>query len=175
MIDVAGTMAKSAAVSGLLRRRGLPSSIGEAIAMLAGTIRDHKHLEQLLTSCSGEERTMLYESVRPHLRFVAKPLDVYISHVAEKAEREQWPVMVDGKLTEFKSAQDVATTQKGIANVLKQKTLKLVCFRCTKWEEFPQIGNETAVDVSIKARKVGWVYNVTTHTETCPKCAELYA
>lgn len=168
-------MSKSVAVSGLLKRRGLPASIGEAIAMLAGTIRDHKHLEQLLTSCSGEERAMLYESVRPHLKFIAKPLDVYISHVAHKAEREQWPVMIDGKMTEFRSAQDVATANKGIADAVKQKTLTLVCGRCTQREEFPQIGKETAVDVVIKARKLGWVYNVTTHTETCPKCAELYA
>lgn len=175
MIDISATMMKSAAVGQMLRRRGLPSDIGSAIALLAGTIRDHKHFEQLLTSCSGEERQMLYDSVRPHLRFIPKPLDVYISSVSSKAEREQWPVMIDGTMKKFKSAQDVSTVNRSIADAVKEKTLTLVCVRCTAKEEFPQIGKETAVDVIIKARKSGWKYNIVQKTEHCPKCAEMYA
>lgn len=168
VIDFAKVGKELNAVTGLLRRRGLPTNINDAIKMLAGTIRDHKHLETILTSCPPEDRHDLYESIRPHLKFFAWPLDRYVASAGQRAEREQWHVMgEDGKLQEFKPAHDVATAQKMLAAQLAARTLTLTCAKCTKEEKFHQIGEETAVAVRMKALQAGWIL---VPEVICPKC-----
>jgi hypothetical protein len=176
MIDLAKTRKEAGMVGAMLKRRGLPTDIGEAIKVLARTIRDDKHLENLLTSTPPEDRNDLYESVKPHLRFIPKPLDVYVSRVGQRAEREKWPTLdADGRLHEFRSARDVSTVQKLIAAELAKRTLTLVCAKCLKQEVFHQVGEETNVDVILKARKAGWVHDYLSEParEICPKCPTL--
>ena len=168
VIDLAKQGKTLEAVQTMLRRRGLPTNIGEANAMLAKQIRDHKHLETILTSCSPEERNMLYETVRPHLKFVPLALDQYVSRAGERAEREQWHVLDEkGQMQEFKPAQDVATAEKAIAKTIQLRTLVLICHKCRAEEQFAQLGAETQVAVRIKALKKGWTL---APQIVCPKC-----
>jgi len=119
VIDFGRLTQQSSFVKGILRRAGLPSDIGEAIAALAKTIRDHKHFETQLTSTDAESRQMLYDALRPHLRFEAKPLDVYVASAGQMAEREQLPVLGEGgKLLPFRPAQDVMTAVLSISSAI---------------------------------------------------------
>lgn len=170
IVDLAKTGSEASFVRKALKKFGLPSDIGGAIAALAFMVRDHKHLENLLTGIGPEERQMVYDSIVPHLRFKARPLDVYVSNVGQRAEREQWPVLEDGKFKEFKPAQDLSTVQKHINAEIAKKLLILTCSKCTCEETFFQIGEETRVDTILKARKAGWVYDLVNQKEICPKC-----
>lgn len=59
-----------------------------------GTLyKTHESFRGLLMSTRPAERRIAYEAIRPHLCFVAKPLDVYEREIHEKAEREQWDVI----------------------------------------------------------------------------------
>lgn len=171
IVDLQKTASEASFVAKALKKFGLSTDLGAAIAALAQTIRDHKHFESLLTSADPSERQMLYDSVLPHLRFKAKPLDVYVANAGRRAEREQWPVQgPDGKLHEFRPATDVASI--AIAQDMAKHTLVLECSKCTREERFCSVGQETPVDVIIKARKAGWVYDNISDPprEICPKC-----
>lgn len=154
-----------------LAKFGISLNINEAIAQLASTIRDHAHLQRLVTETEPSMRQSFYDSVRPHLKFRAKPMDVYISDAKQMAEREQLPVLQpDGTLQAFKPTQDVATAQKAMAKAIADRNLTLTCSKCTKEETFYCVGAETPVAVIMKARRVGWVYNPVSLTEQCPDC-----
>lgn len=176
-IDLRANQNEAAFVQKALRHFGLPSSIGEAIAGLAKTIRDHVHFERLLTETDGADRQELYDSVVPHLRFSAKPLDVYISDAKHRAERERWPTLgADGQLHPFKPAADVKSIEKAAEDAivadLAARTLTLVCSKCTRIGTFVGIEGETPVQVVMKAREAGWIYDYlsTPTREICPKC-----
>lgn len=177
LVDLGASRNEGNFIESMLKRRGLALDISGAIAFLASTIRDHKHLETLLTSCDGEERQMLYEGVKPHLRFPAKPLDWYVSRAGQRAEAEQWPTLAEnGEFCEFKPACDVSTIEKhaqeAIAADLANRTLTLTCSKCTRQQSFVGVEKETPADVILKARKAGWVhdYLATPAREICPKC-----
>lgn len=167
-IDLRASQLEAGFLKKALRTRGLPEDFGQAIAFLAGQIRDHDHLAQMLTSMEAADRVDFLESVRPHLKFRAKPLDVYVSAMGQRAEREQWPTQgPDGKLKAFKPAVDVATAEKAIANALAERHLTLTCSKCLTFDSFPMIGLETAVDVRRKALAAGWTLHP---QEICPTC-----
>lgn len=177
VVDLAATRQEAGFIGKLLKRCGLPTDLGAAIAALAGTIRDHKHFENLLTSVSAADRQDMYDAIKPHLRFRAKPLDVYIAGVGQRAEREQWPTVApDGSLKAFKPALDVASIKKDVENMIAaqmaKRTLTLFCTKCTAQESFHAIGEETRVAVVMRARKAGWIYDYTVDPgrEICPKC-----
>lgn len=177
VIDLASTAKEAGFVRKALQRFGLPMDFGAAIAALASTIRDHQHFETVLTSCDPEERQMLYDSCRAHLKFAAKPLDVYVASAGRMAEAMQLPVIdAEGKLHEFAPAQDVSSVEKSAQDSLSaemaRRTLVLVCSKCTRQEKFVGIGEETPLDVILKARKAGWVYDYIANParEICPKC-----
>lgn len=175
VIDFAKQEREAKDVKGLLKRRGLPSDFGSAIQMLAGTIRDHKHLEVLLTSCGPEERQLLYDGIRAHLRFTPKALDQYVASAGQMAERQKLPVIApDGSLHAFQPARDVSSAvqdaENAIAAGLAKRILTVTCSKCAAEAQFPQIGDETRVAVVIKARKAGWVYDPVGDCEICPDC-----
>ena len=157
---------------------GLPRDMGAALRSLAGDyIRDHDHLATLLTEAAPEDRLETYEALRPHLKFAAHPLDWYVARAKEMAERQKLPVLLpDGKLAEFRPAQDISTTQKQVEGILQQalaaKTLILRCSKCTQVEKFFGTDGETKVDVIIRARRKGWIYDGRgkTPVEICPEC-----
>jgi len=168
VIDLKQSQNSKAFVERQLRRFGI-GSINDAIASLARTIRDHKHLETFLTSIESlVDRQEVYDSIRPHLRFEPWPLDRYVASANRMAEREQLPVLgEDGKLHPFKPAQDVKTVENVLAAAIAKKKLTLTCSRCEKQEEFFQVGLETEVDVRKKALKAGWLLFP---EQKCPKC-----
>src|ERR1700719_3754797 len=61
-------------------------------AQIATLYRTHDAFRGLLMSTHPEQRRIAYDSLRPHLSFVPKPLDVYERETKERAEREQWDV-----------------------------------------------------------------------------------
>ena len=60
---------------------------------IATLYTSHESFRGLLMSTQPKERRTAYEALRPHLSFMAKPLDVYEREIHEKAEREQWDVI----------------------------------------------------------------------------------
>lgn len=134
---------------------------------LAPSIRDHKDLETKLTSAPPHLRTIIYEAVRPFLKFQARPLDKYIVSAKQMAERERLPTLdVSGNLHEFRAV------EVGLAAAVATKTLTLVCGKCTREDKFYAIGQETNVDVIMKARMEGWIHDLTVFPprEICPGC-----
>ena len=134
---------------------------------LAPSIRDHKDFSTKLTSAPPHLRTIIYECCKPFLKFEARPLDRYISMAQEMAEREKLPTMdANGNLHEFQAV------EVGLAKSVATKTLTLVCHKCTREQEFHAVGNETNVDVVLKARAAGWIYNhlASPPHEICPDC-----
>lgn len=137
------------------------------LQLLAPKIRDHKDLETKLTSAPPSLRTIIYEIVKPCLKFKAHPLDKYVARAGEMAEREQLPILdAQGNLHDFRVA------EKAIAAELATLELTLVCSKCTKAEKFFAVGRETNVDVVVKARAAGWIYDYTVkpEVEICPDC-----
>lgn len=176
VVDLGKVQKETAFIKKALKHFGLPSTVGEAIAALARTIRDHKHMETLLTETLPEDRQDFYDAIRPHLRFQAKPLDVYVSGAGQMAEREQLPTMdAQGMLHPFKPSADVKSLEKHAGEILAQaiakRTLTVTCHKCLAQEQFYQVGDETEVGVMIRVRAAGWVYDAHRETETCPKCS----
>lgn len=164
---------EAAFLKGTLRRHGLPTDFRVCIAQLAKTIRDHAHFERLLTSAEPDFRLDFYETVRPHLKFEAWPLDRYVASAGQKAEREQLPVMgSDGKLQHFHKPEIIVDAEAAIANSLAKRALTLTCSKCTFEQTFYAIGEETNVDVILKARAAGWIYDylASAPVEICPSC-----
>jgi len=134
---------------------------------LAPRIRDHKDLETKLTSAPPHLRTIIYEAVKPFLKFKAKPLDKYVVSAKQMAERERLPTMDEnGNLHEFRSI------EVGLAADVATKTLTLICSKCTREDKYYAIGKETNVDVIMKARLDGWVHDFRQMpaVEVCPDC-----
>ncbi len=146
------------------------------LARLAPTVRDHKHLEALLTSAPPELRQTIYDTLKPNLLFQAKPLDVYVASAGQRAEREQWPVLDSaGNLLPFKPASDVKSIEKSaekmMAATLAKNTLTLTCKKCTRRDAYHEVGDETHLAVLIRARGEGWRYDSVAGTESCPDCS----
>ena len=95
-------------INNFLGRRGLatlddPRGLVQQIGYL---VQDHDHLRSMLIRCEPEHRRDMYESLKPYLRFEARPLDVYIAEGQQDAERRQLPTIgEDGQLVPFKPAE----------------------------------------------------------------------
>src|SRR5215472_14910034 len=89
------------AINRMLASHGLGRLEDGAVLMaqLGFLVEDHEHLRSLLARCEPENRSAMYDSLRPYLRLAAKPLDVYIAESAEKAAREDLPTIdAEGKI-----------------------------------------------------------------------------
>jgi len=134
---------------------------------LAPSIRDHKDFETKLTSAPPHLRTIIYEACKPFLKFEARPLDRYVASAGRMAEREKLPTMDEhGNLHEFQAV------EVGLLSEVATKALTLVCHKCTREDKFFAVGKETNVDVIMKARVGGWIYNYLADPphEICPNC-----
>lgn len=147
---------------------------------IAKKVTDHDHFRQLLTRWEPGERQIIYETLRPHLKFRPKPLDVYLMEAKDLAERKQLPtIAADGTLSEYKSPEvglrkiagsaileDIETSRSG------GRKLFVTCAKCTKQEAFT---GTTLVDAATHARTAGWKYQEVDGkpTETCPECSTL--
>jgi hypothetical protein len=135
-------------------------------AQIATLYKTHDSFRGLLMSTKPQERRIAYEAIRPHLCFVAKPLDVYEREIHEKAEREQWdvihkdnphwpqPFKVSEIETDEYKLQKIA--QEAIEATEWEKAkglLELVCTKCTLAAAFPAQHRKEAVKA---AHDAGW-------------------
>lgn len=135
-------------------------------AQIATLYRTHDSFRGLLMSTRPAERRIAYEAIRPHLCFVAKPLDVYEREIHEKAEREQWDVIhkdnphwpqpfkvgeVESEEYKLeKAAQDAIEADK---HAKAKGVVSLICTHCTVLEQFPANTRKAALK---KAHEEGW-------------------
>lgn len=139
------------------------------LQFLAKGIEDHEKFRKVLVTTDPELRKDAYETLRPMLKFRAKPLDVYIMESAQQAERERLAVVdptAPGGYREFtpaRNAIDAEQIEKRIP--VTQRWGMLLCRKCTRTEQF--LG-DTTVDCRIAAVKAGWVYEG--ETWVCQKC-----
>lgn len=146
---------------------------GPMVQQMGFCVRDHEHFRQMLTACDGLERANMYNALRPHLRFEAKPLDVYLSEAGDLAERKQLPIQTpEGKLVPY-NAPVIESEEYLIEKMLYQKLMEfhltLLCRKCTKVEQFH--GGRKA-DAIQDARNAGWAYEEVDGKsgEICPEC-----
>ena len=146
------------------------------LAQLGFLVQDHEHLRSLLVRCEPENRSSMYDSLKPYLRFEARPLDVYIAESARRAEVQKLPTIdVEGHLTWHESAltpavSDTAAAQDVVNQAMAKCQLVVTCRSCTKQAAFT---GDTKADAVLNARLAGWVYYVDangTEQEVCPEC-----
>jgi len=173
-----------AAINRMLKSHGLGSLEDGAglMAQLGFLVQDHEHLRSLLVRCEPENRSAMYDSLRPYPRFQAKPLDVYIAESAEKAARLDLPTIDEKGNVNFSPSltptidqevsaiaqKDVAIAQKAVADAMAKWTLTVTCRKCTKAETFSGIRKADALQ---SVRDAGWVYDSWRDgSEICPDC-----
>lgn len=150
-------------------------------SQIATIYRTHESFRGLLMSTLPSDRRIAYESLKPHLCFVAKPLDEYEREIKEKAEREQWDVYNGTDYPEpfkvgeiespeyklQKKAQEALTADREQEKA--KGVLTVTCARCTKEQAFP---GKTVVDARIAAREANWQLHP---KQLCPDCSKVYA
>jgi hypothetical protein len=135
-------------------------------AQIATLYRTHESFRGLLMSTRPDQRRIAYEAIRPHLMFVAKPLDVYEREIHEKAEREQWDVIHKDnphwpqpfKVGEVESdeyklekvAQEAIEAQK---HAEAKGVMEFICTHCTVLGAFPAATRKQARK---DAQDAGW-------------------
>ncbi len=163
------------AINHFLRNRGFAGldEPGALMQQLGFCVADHDAFRSLLTRCEPVERRNMYEALKPHLRFEAKALDVYLAEAGAIAEAKQLPTTDDtGALTAFKRT-DIESESyrlgKAIMDEIGKYKLVLTCKKCTRQEMFS--GNRK-IDAVATARGEGWTYDELNSTgfEICPTC-----
>jgi hypothetical protein len=91
------TTEEHSAINRMLQSHGLGRLEDGAglISQLGFMVMDHEHLRSLLIRCEPENRSAMYDSLKPYLRFTPKSLDVYIAESAERAANQDLPT-IDG-------------------------------------------------------------------------------
>jgi hypothetical protein len=155
-------------VNRTLTKNHLPSlddDPGPLLHLLAKNCQTDKQFRSLLNKVEPQMRHVAYETMRPLLNFVPKPLEVYLAEMGEIAEREQLPIVdpsAPGGMRPFVPA-SIGDKQ----TVFDPGHLTLTCAKCTVQQEFQ---GETFVAAVIAAREAGWVHDKERGTEICPKC-----
>jgi hypothetical protein len=136
------------------------------LAQIATLYPTHESFRGLLMSTRPDQRRIAYEGIRPHLRFVAKPLDVYEREIHEKAEREQWDVIErdnphfprpfkvsEIETEEYKLAKLAEEAIDAEAHAKAKGVAELVCTKCTVAGHFPAVTKKAALK---DAHDKGW-------------------
>jgi len=140
----------------------------------------HDSFRGLLMSTMPDQRRLAYESLKPHLRFVAKPLDVYEREIKEKAEREQWDVIDrdnphfpqpfkvgEVESEEYKLAKLASEAIEANEHEKAKGILELCCTKCTVIARFPAPKRNQAAKA---AHNAGWRWDERNGTKRtyCP-------
>jgi hypothetical protein len=157
------TAEEKSAINRMLQSHGLGRLEDGAglIAQLGYMIMDHEHLRSLLVRCEPENRSAMYDSLKPYLQFKAKPLDVYIAESADMAARQDLPTIDAAGNINFSPTPtpelvpDVAAAQAAVNDSFAKHVLTVTCRSCTKQESFT---GDTKYDAIVNARLAGWVY-----------------
>lgn len=163
-----------------LQANGDPSA--DLVQQIAGMVNDwpghwnrsgewidkHKFLRDLLAECDQKDRSEMYSSILPHLKFPVHALSEYESMIASRVGslvdsgkmrvqgRAPHPIEIGGKRF-IEANRELATHAVAL----------LKCQRCRQTKQF--LG-DTPADAMTKARKAGWQR---IGRETCPKCVPL--
>lgn len=129
------------------------------IPYLAALITDHEDFVGAMSEVDECKRQDMYDSMRPHLKFKAKPLHWYESRLYERASAgaSRWAPIEIGDKAYQPVPQDQATSV----------VVTFTCSKCTRVQSF---ANETVVSAVIDGRTKGWVRDMLNSTEICPKC-----
>jgi hypothetical protein len=147
------------------------------VTQLGFLVEDEKHFMQMINKCEPQFRRDMYESLRPHLRFAVRPLDVLIAELGMQAQIEQLPTVDnDGKFRAFRIPEIKTQLEDLVGEAVCRWHLVLTCRKCTLENVFH--GGRKA-DAIQAAREAGWTYNEiaakdvdgkTISFEVCPKC-----
>jgi len=148
-------------------------------AQIATLYRNHDSFRGLLMSTAPDQRRIAYEALRPHLMFVAKPLDVYEREIHEKAEREQWDIwngtaypdkfkVGEIESEEYKLSRLAAEAIEQSEHEKAKGILSLVCTKCTVLRQFPAPNRKGAFKA---AHDAGWRWDERNGTNRtyCPE------
>lgn len=142
---------------GTLDDPGITSVLGD---MVAG----HDHFTELLRACEPDLRREMYEAMRPHLNFTAKPLEDYVIAAKDHAAAAQLPVMDSaGKLHPFKTP--FAGSYIAIPAVHEQ--FSATCRRCGRGVYYTGLERHVAIK---NLRDCGWAYDELSASYLCPEC-----
>ena len=127
------------------------------VPQIAFCIQGHDQFRGMLLSVKSEQRKLAYETLRPHLRFAAKPLDVYEAEGKRLAEQKQLPIW-DGSAypKPFKPGEvesEEYKLRKAAEKAIAKGVLTIHCKRCLIIGEFPA---ERRNDALYDAYKAGW-------------------
>jgi hypothetical protein len=182
------TQKEHAEINRMLGNHGLPQleSGSGLIQALAFLVEDHSHLRSLLIRCPPENRSEMYDAMRPYLHFTPRPLDSYVSESAEKAEAGglptlrpdgslKWPGVVHSIESDAASAMmanpDVNAAQEAVNYAFARQILTVTCRSCMRVEQF---SGDTKDDCVLNARQAGWVHFTSDATgkpvDICPDC-----
>ena len=171
------TAEETSAINRMLQSHGLGRLEDGAglMSQLGFLVQDHEHLRSLLVRCEPENRSAMYDSLKPYLRFTPKPLDVYIAESAERAANQDLPTMDSAGNINFspspayEMSPDVAAAQGAVNEAFAKHVLMVTCRSCTKQELFT---GDTKYDAIVNARLAGWVYYEMDGQprEICPDC-----
>ena len=171
------TTEEHSAINRMLQSHGLGRLEDGAglISQLWFLVMDHEHLRSLLVRCEPENRSAMYDSLKPYLRFTPKPLDVYIAESADRAARQDLPTIDSTGNINFSPtltpelAPDVAAAQDAVNEAFAKHALTVTCRSCTKQALFT---GDTKYDAIVNARLAGWVYYEMDGQprEICPDC-----
>lgn len=168
MIQVRPVKRESNAINRVLKAWGLPplGSVG-VVPALARMVVDHQHFGEMLRACEPALRREMYEAMRPHLLFPAKPLEDYIIAAKEHAEAAQLPTTDEqGHLHPYSPG----IVGAGEAPKVKLVTLAVQCARCQAWVNF---SGPRTVDAIATMREAGWTYDESQRQRhLCPLCLE---
>jgi hypothetical protein len=154
----------------------------ELIEQMAVCVRDHEHFRAILAKVEPDKRGIAYEAFRGHLRFTPKPLEVYLSESAQKAEAEKLPVWDEKNQTVTDYADYHGSgrpylevlAEQAIHRAERERTAKgsltLVCRKCTREAIFPSLDHIAAYAY---ATKVGWIFEKDDDGKeraVCPEC-----
>lgn len=146
------------------------------VPAIAYYIKSHEQFRSQLFSVMPDKRKIAYDSLRPHLRFEAKPLDVYEAEMKLEAEKQQWgrynqhTHMVDPfKVGEVGERLEKVAEKAIEAAEEEQRWLHLICVKCTAMDSY---GATTRNDADLMATEKGW--RQSDGKSYCKKCARKY-
>ena len=159
------TQQDSNAINRVLKSWGLGSlNTPGIVETFARAVDDHDHLTRLLKACDPELRRDMYDAMRPHLRFRAKPLEDYVIAAKESAEAADLPTTDEAGNLHYRSiTPNIMTVQ------VPEFELWVQCHKCQKEAFFY---GERKADAIHAMRNSSWAFDEMESLHLCPDCLE---
>jgi hypothetical protein len=149
------------------------------VQALAALVEDHQHFTELLRACEPTLRRDMYESMSPHLRFKARPLESYVIAAKEHAAAAELPT-IDGTGNLQPYTMPTISTGLGTMPQLEveveleeEEGPEVELFvQCSKCDREGMFWGERLVDAIEKLRHAGWAYDSVNQSAICWNCLE---